>query len=65
MGLAGYYFVTEIDNNFENGNFSTSLTAKWNAFGNGSLNVGENNVGSIIDRESFSGETDEIQFVLG
>lgn len=41
LGLGGYYFVTEVHNTIEIGDFKTELKGVWSAFGDGLINDGE------------------------
>ena len=38
LGMGGYYFIIEVDHEIESGIFKTNIVARWNAFGDGTIN---------------------------
>ncbi len=56
LGLGGYYFITGVDNRIMSGEFTTSITTKWTAFGDGTINVGDQIEGDKVDKEQLRAE---------
>jgi len=51
LGLGGYYRIIEVNNRILSGEFTTNVTTRWEAFGDGTLNLGDKLVGDIVGKE--------------
>lgn len=66
LGLGGYYRVIETNSRIASGEFTTELITKWDAFGDGTLNIGDQLVGQVVNKELLMREDSELgQSVLG
>lgn len=64
LGLGGYYFITEIENTIENSVFTTNIIARWNAYGDGTLNVGDRKIGQDISMNNPNTQVGRVEIVL-
>lgn len=56
LGLGGYYRVIETNSKIASGEFTTDITTKWDAFGDGTLNLGDQLQGQPVNKETLSHE---------
>ena len=65
LGMGGYYFIIEVDHEIESGLFKTNIVARWNAFGDGTINGGEKIVGTNIVERNFVLSTEKAEITIG
>jgi len=54
LGLGGYYFILEVNSRILNGEFTTTIRTKWNAFGDGKLNIGDVLNADVVETDFLS-----------
>ena len=68
LGLGGYYFVLETNSRIMNGEFTTTVTTMWNAFGDGSLNFNDQLNGTVVGKDDILRDDDRsgnVRIVIG
>lgn len=66
LGLGGYYRVIETTSRISSGEFTTDIITKWDAFGDGTLNIGDQMIGQIVNKELMMREDVELgQSIIG
>ena len=65
LGMGGYYSIIEVDHEIESGLFKTNIVARWNAFGDGTINGGEKIIGTNINERIFVFPSEKAEITIG